>query len=98
MPDSKDPSSISGLTIYNLKIDHNNILWLSIYNQGIDLFDINKGVVQRFRPNADQPGSISGINCWFYFEDSEKNMWICTQNGLSLFDRLKNSFKCRGVL
>jgi len=93
MPDSKDPSSISGLTIYNLKIDHNNILWLSIYNQGIDLFDINKGVVQRFRPNADQPGSISGINCWFYFEDSEKNMWICTQNGLSLFDRLKNSFK-----
>ncbi len=93
MPEINNPSSISGRTIYNLKIDHNNILWLSIYNAGIDLFDVKKGVIRRFRPNPGVPGSISGINCWFYFEDSEKNMWICTQNGLSLYDSLTSSFR-----
>jgi ligand-binding sensor domain-containing protein len=93
MPDKKNPSSISGITIYNLCIDHNNILWLSIYNAGIDLFDIKKGVIKRFRPNPNVPESISSTNCWFYFEDPEKNMWICTQNGLSLYNSLTNSFK-----
>ena len=93
MPDIKNPASISGITIYNLCIDHNNILWLSIYNAGIDLFDTKKGVIKRFRPNSNIPGSISATNCWFYFEDPEKNMWICTQNGLSLYNSLTNSFK-----
>jgi signal transduction histidine kinase/ligand-binding sensor domain-containing protein len=93
MPDIKNPASISGITIYNLCIDHNNILWLSIYNEGIDLFDTKKGVIKRFRPNPNIPGSISATNCWFYFEDPEKNMWICTQNGLSLYNSLTNSFK-----
>jgi len=44
MPDNKDGSSISNKTIWNLFIDHNNTLWISIYNVGIDLFEIGKGV------------------------------------------------------
>ncbi|MGC1392385.1 MAG: two-component regulator propeller domain-containing protein [Bacteroidales bacterium] len=93
MPDKKNPASISGITIYNLCIDHNDILWLSIYNTGIDLFDKKKGVIKRFRPNPGDPGSLSATNCWFYFEDSEKNMWICSQNGLNLYNNLTNSFR-----
>jgi ligand-binding sensor domain-containing protein len=93
MPDEKDPSSISNKTIWNLFIDHNNTLWISIYNIGIDLFDVKLGVTKRFRYNPEIPGSISGNNCWFYFEDQEKKMWICTQNGLDVYDSLKDSFK-----
>ena len=93
MPDKNNPSSISGKTIYNLIIDHNNILWLSIYNVGIDLFDKKKGVTRRYRTNSDNIKSISGDNSWFFFEDPEKKMWICTENGLDLYDSLTNSFK-----
>jgi signal transduction histidine kinase len=94
MPDEKKPYSISNKTIWNLFIDHNNTLWVSIYNVGIDLFDIKTGkVLNRFRPDPDKPGSISGNNSWFFFEDDEKKMWVCTQNGLDLFDSAANSFK-----
>jgi ligand-binding sensor domain-containing protein len=94
MHDERKLSSISDKTIWNLFIDHNNILWISIYNVGIDLFDIKKDeVVSRFRPNPDNPHSISGNNSWFFYEDNEKKMWVCTQNGLDLFESSTNSFK-----
>jgi signal transduction histidine kinase/ligand-binding sensor domain-containing protein len=94
MHDEKKLSTISDKTIWNLFIDHNNTLWISIYNIGIDLFDIKKGeVVSRYRPDPDNPRSVSGHNSWFFFEDNEKKMWVCTQNGLDLFENSTNSFK-----
>ena len=51
----EDPSTISNKTIWNLFIDHNNTLWISIYNIGIDLFDVKKGVTKRFRPDPEDP-------------------------------------------
>jgi len=93
LPDDKK-SSISDKTIWNLFIDHNNKLWISIYNIGIDIFDIKKdAVITRFRPNPDNPGSLSGNNCWFFFEDELNKMWICTQNGLDIYDSHTNIFK-----
>lgn len=92
LPD-KNLSSISGKTIYNLFIDHNNILWVSIYNTGIDLFDLEKGVVRRFRTGTNQHKSISGDNSWFFFEDPDQRMWVCTQNGLDLYDSVTCTFK-----
>ena len=94
MHDEKKLSSISDKTIWNLFIDHNNALWISIYNVGIDLFDVKKGeVVSRYRSDPDNPRSLSGNNSWFFYEDNEKKMWVCTQNGLDLFESSTNSFK-----
>jgi signal transduction histidine kinase len=50
-------------------------------------------VIRRFRPDPAKAGSISGNNSWFFFEDNEKKMWICTQNGVNLYDALTRSFK-----
>ena len=93
MPDKNDSASISGNTIWNLFIDHHNLLWLSIYNVGIDLLDKNKGVVRRFRPDSDDPKSISSDISLFFYEDTQRNMWICTENGIDLYDSKTNSFK-----
>ncbi len=94
MPDSKDPSGLSGKTIYKLSIDHNDILWISIYNTGIDLFDVKKKeVVKRIRSGVNQRKSISGDNSWFFFEDQDNKMWVCTQNGLNLYDSLTGTFR-----
>ena len=92
-PDKNDSSSISGRTIWNLTIDKDNLLWLANYAVGTDLFDTKKGVIKRFRVNPDDPKSISSNQSYLFVEDSLKNMWICTQNGLNLYDMKNNSFK-----
>jgi signal transduction histidine kinase/ligand-binding sensor domain-containing protein len=93
LPENNNPESISGRTIWNLAIDKNDILWLSNYTIGIDLFDKHKGVIKRFRANPSDPKSISSNQSFLFFEDSEKNMWICTQNGLDRYDDKNDSFK-----
>ena len=80
-------------TILNLIMDHNKILWLCILNEGTVLLDKNKGVINRFRSDPNNPEAISSDQDMFFFEDSEKNMWICTSAGLNLYDTKHNSFK-----
>jgi signal transduction histidine kinase/ligand-binding sensor domain-containing protein len=93
VPDKNDPASISGNSIWNIKMDHNGVLWLGNYSVGTDLFDQKKRVIKRFRFNNNEPNSISSNQPYFLYEDSEKNMWICTENGLNLYNDKTNSFK-----
>ena len=81
--------TLSGILI----LDHNGLLWLGNYSVGTDLFDVKKGVIKRFRFNNNDPKSISSNQPYFFFEDVENNMWICTENGLNLYDYRTNSFK-----
>ena len=50
-------------------------------------------VVRRFKASNNTPGSISSHSCWFIYEDYQKNMWVCTQNGLNKYDSITNTFK-----
>jgi signal transduction histidine kinase/ligand-binding sensor domain-containing protein len=93
LPDISNSSSISGRSIWNLILDHNGILWLGNYSAGIDMFDKKKGVIRRFRFNSNDPNSISNDQPYLLYEDFEKNMWICTENGLNLYNYKTNSFK-----
>ncbi|MGC1392384.1 MAG: two-component regulator propeller domain-containing protein [Bacteroidales bacterium] len=93
MPVKNDPASISGNSIWNLKMNHNGILWLGNYAVGTDQFDTKKGVIRRFRYDKNDPKSISSNQPYFFYEDIENNMWICTENGLNLYDDKTNSFK-----
>src|SRR5450759_2135144 len=83
----------SGRSVWNIKLDHNDNLWLANYAVGTDLFDKKKGVIKRFRFNADDPNSISSDQPFLLYEDSDKNMWICTEDGLNLYNDKSNSFQ-----
>jgi len=93
LPEKDNPSSISGRTIWNLIVDKNDIVWLANYTVGIDLLDKRKGVIKRFRSNPEDTNAISSNQGYLFYEDYEKNMWICTQNGLNLYDSKNNAFK-----
>jgi len=93
LPEENNPLSLSGETIWSFILDHNDILWAGVFQKGINLFEKKEGVVKRFIHNPDDPYSISNNSSWFMYEDSEKNMWICTSNGLNLFENQTNSFK-----
>jgi len=96
MPDEKDPSSISTRTIWNIKTDHNGILWLGYYGSGndggVDLFNPKKGVIKHFRADPNNPHALSDNTIWYVYEDPQQNMWICGPHGLNLFNSVTNSF------
>jgi len=92
-PESSEPFNISGRNIWNSVIDHKGIVWLSMTEFGVDLLDPDKGIIKRFRPNPALKGSLSHRYVNFMYEDRHLNMWLCTNDGLDLFDSVTNSFK-----
>ena len=92
-PQQNNPKSISSRTIWNLKVDHNGILWLGFPSRGIDLFDKRKGVIKRFRVDPEKSGALSSNGVWQFIEDSQQNMWVCTRDGLNLYNSITDSFK-----
>jgi signal transduction histidine kinase/ligand-binding sensor domain-containing protein len=92
-PESSKPFDISGRHVWNSVVDHNGIIWLSMTEFGIDLLVPNKGIIKRFRPNPALKGAISHKYVNFMYEDRHLNMWLCTNDGLDLFDSTANSFK-----
>jgi signal transduction histidine kinase/ligand-binding sensor domain-containing protein len=92
-PESTKPFNISGRHVWNSVVDHNGMIWLSMTEFGIDLLDPDKGIVKRFRPNPALQGVLSHKYVNFMYEDRHLNMWLCTNDGLDLFDSITNSFK-----
>lgn len=93
LPESSEPYRIPGRNIWNSVVDHNGIIWLSTTEFGVDLLDPDKGFIKRFRPNPEEEGALSHRYVNFLYEDSHLNMWLCTNDGLDLFDSITNSFK-----
>ncbi len=85
--------SISNNSIWNLKIDHNNNLWIAYFINGIDLFNKTEGVFKSFRADPGTPGSLSHDLVWSIHQDDQRNIWVCTGNGINLYDSLTESFK-----
>jgi len=92
-PESSKPYNISGRSVWNSVVDHNGMIWLSMTEFGVDLLDPDKGIVKRFRPNPALKGALSHRYVNFMYEDRHLNMWLCTNDGLDLFDSITNSFK-----
>ena len=47
----------------------------------------------RFKNIPGQSTSLLNDNVFGITEDSEKNLWVCTNDGISKYDRKKNEFK-----
>jgi signal transduction histidine kinase/streptogramin lyase len=92
-PESNKPFDISGRHVWYNAVDHNGTIWLSMTEFGIDLLDPEKGIIKKFRPNPAIKGALSHKYVNFIYEDSHFNMWLCTDDGLDLFDSITNSFK-----
>lgn len=97
LPESKRPYNISGRNVWYNVVDHDGIIWLSIYKIGIDLLDPDRGIIEKYRSNPDLKGSLWNNIVHFMYEDSRSNMWLCTSDELSMFDRTTNSFKVYNI-
>ena len=76
--------------IYAFCRDYKGCIWIGTVDFGLNKWDGNK--ISGYRYKKGEKGSLShdGISC--IFEDSKKNLWVGTFNGLNLYNRNEESF------
>ncbi|HKL39553.1 MAG TPA: two-component regulator propeller domain-containing protein, partial [Cryomorphaceae bacterium] len=70
--------------------DQTGLLWLTT-ESGIQNYDGHH--FRSFRHEPENPNSLLDNMCWGITEDSNHNMWVGTDDGISRYDRKSNSFK-----
>ena len=62
MPNPDDPSSISNANVWDLFTDNDGKMWISYNWGGIDVLDVQKGVIKKYKLNPENELSIPGRN------------------------------------
>lgn len=91
--DPTNPYSLSVNNLNDLYLDYENILWVSIWNKGIDYTNINKSNYQLILNQNTTGIENSKIDYHAIANDSEGNYWFGTNRGLTVTDKNFNLIK-----
>jgi signal transduction histidine kinase/ligand-binding sensor domain-containing protein len=76
--------SLSRDDVYAIHQDHLGQLWIGTYHGGLNLMEnINKEEFKKYQHSADHQ-SLSDNRVRYIMQDSRKNLWVCTANGINL--------------
>lgn len=90
--DTNDPSALPNGKVIATIVDSEGWLWTSIYSNGIHRLIPETNAWKHYRNAEADPSSIADDICTSFYEDREKRLWVCTNSGLSLYDRENDSF------
>ena len=91
-----DFDSLPGLPLHNwytsVLQDEQGIIWATTFGNGINFYNTKTGKSGNFSHDAKNKNSIASdrVNC--VFEDSDKNLWFATEDGLCKFNRSASAF------
>lgn len=77
----------------NFKEDSDGNYWAGSYRDGLFFYNFKTGKKEVFIYNHKNPDGISNNSINSIYEDSYKNLWFATENGLNLFDKKTRTFK-----
>ena len=89
---TNDEHSIKANRVSALYIDGANTLFISLGGQGLNVAKIRINYFQRFRNEKDK-NSISHNEIWGVYAVSNKQVWICTRDGLNKFNPKTGKFE-----
>ncbi|WP_281234941.1 hybrid sensor histidine kinase/response regulator [Flavobacterium gelatinilyticum] len=75
------------------KEDSDGNLWAGSYRDGLFYYNPKSGKREVFIYDYKNAKGISNNSINYIFEDSSKNLWFATENGLNLFDKKTRTFK-----
>lgn len=75
------------------KEDSDGNCWAGSYRDGLFYYNPKTGKKEVFIYDYKNPDGISNNSINYIFEDSAKNLWFATENGLNLFDKKTRTFK-----
>ncbi|MFC0777444.1 two-component regulator propeller domain-containing protein [Flavobacterium sp. HJSW_4] len=76
----------------NMKEDSDGNLWAGSYRDGLLFYNPKTKKKEVFTYDYKNPKGISNNTINAIFEDSSKNLWIATENGLNLVNRQNHTF------
>lgn len=79
--------------LHALLIDGNH-LWIGTFSKGIDVLDRRTGKVKNYSHINGDESSLSDNSVFSIYKDYNGNIYVGTINGLNLYDRQKDAFRC----
>jgi ligand-binding sensor domain-containing protein len=93
LPDGQSAFNLQGRNVWHLIFDHKGLMWATIFDEGIDVIDLNKGIVQQFKARPSVKGSLGTTRPQYIFQDSRKHIYVCSDGGLNRFDSIQQNFQ-----
>ncbi|MDR2274384.1 MAG: response regulator [Sphingobacterium sp.] len=86
---NKDSFDLLPITawIQGIYEDEYGILWVNTYGSGVYQYDRGSGAVQHLHSEQGKQNTLVNNYVNGLFEDSKKNLWFCTESGLSKYRR-----------
>lgn len=78
--------------VISLAQDRDGALWVGTYSHGLARYDLRTGTIEAFSHDPGNTKSLSHNTVHRVFQDSKKNIWIATGNGLDRFETATRSF------
>lgn len=72
--------------VYALLEDHSGYIWIGTSESGLFRMDPRSGKIQALQTLLTNSTVVSDTLINALYEDHEKQLWICTQNGLNVLD------------
>ncbi|MBC7886879.1 MAG: GHKL domain-containing protein [Ferruginibacter sp.] len=88
-----DPTSISNNYIMDIIEDKNGDLWVGTLGGGICRYNRNKENFTPYRHDSANTKSIANSIVHSLLEDELGKLWIGTEDGVDMFDPVKNTFE-----
>lgn len=90
--DTPFSTDLLGNVIASIYKDPNGLIWVGNWGQGLNIINRKTGQVDHFSTSHWAKNHITNDFVHVIFADSRKNIWIGTRDGISIFDRTKQSF------
>jgi len=90
--DANNPDALPSGKVLSTLVDSHGFLWTSIYSAGVHRYDPATQKWIHYRHDKNDPASLGDDTCNYLYEDSEKRFWVCTNSGLSLYNRETGTF------
>jgi len=79
---------IKSVWVQGIYEDAEGILWINTYGSGVFIYDRQSGTVDQLYSNPRKSNTLVNNYVNGLFEDSKRNIWLCTEGGLSKYQRL----------
>lgn len=92
--DPKDEKSLFGKSVWYSFQDASKRLWVSIYNQGIDVYDPKYDKFETVSQEAESSAGLSNNNVTTFMIDNSEEVWIGTDGGgVNVWNKTTNLFE-----
>lgn len=95
--DSREADSLSAKAVLTVTRDSRGDLWAGTYFGGLNRLlgepEEENVTFRHYRPDPEDPASLSNHHVWDVFEDSDEELWIATFGGLNRFERSTETFE-----